>query len=281
VAIGLAHVRQVAAHPTDLTAQRAQFSAVRADASDCFVCHKRYLPPPSGLHRRRAQSPPLSFVPDRPISMPFRRLKDYELANLPDEDLIAYAVAARDAGDVDAMRDALAILVFRRYDDLVRRAKLKVPAGEAEDIAAQTIDEAILVKFRGTSVGEFMKIVGQILRRRIADFLEKRKRTIQAGPLPEENTDDEDVHGRTAGITPDSTGAVEVEDLIERLMANLSPPHRRVVELYVFDALSAEDAADQLNADFPDLDTTMSVDNVHKIASRFRKDLRKALEDSD
>lgn len=213
--------------------------------------------------------------------MPFRRLKDYELANLPDEDLIAYAVAARDAGDVDAMRDALAILVFRRYDDLVRRAKLKVPAGEAEDIAAQTIDEAILVKFRGTSVGEFMKIVGQILRRRIADFLEKRKRTIQAGPLPEENTDDEDVHGRTAGITPDSTGAVEVEDLIERLMANLSPPHRRVVELYVFDALSAEDAADQLNADFPDLDTTMSVDNVHKIASRFRKDLRKALEDSD
>jgi len=119
--------------------------------------------------------------------MPFRRLKDYELDPLPDEELIAYAVAAREAGDSDAMKEALAILVFRRFDDLVRRARLKVPADHAEDIASQTIADAVVTKFKGESVGEFMKLVGPILSRRVADFHDKRSRSVDTSPLPEKN----------------------------------------------------------------------------------------------
>jgi len=52
------------------------------------------------------------------------------------------------------------------------------------------------------------------------------------------------------------------------------------VELYVLDGWAAEEAAAKVNEEFSDLNPPMSVDNVHKIASRFRKELRKALEES-
>ena len=213
--------------------------------------------------------------------MPFRRLKDYELAPLSDEELIEYAVAAREDGDPDAMRDALAILVFRRFDDLVRRARMKVPAEDAEDVASQAISDAVVAKFKGESVGEFMKLVGTILARRVADFHDKRSRTVDTSPLPEENEGDEDVHGSAAGVSPDETSGVDAQDIVDSQVAALSPSHRRVVELYVLDGWAAEEAAAKVNEEFTDLDPPMSVDNVHKIASRFRKELRQALEESD
>ena len=212
--------------------------------------------------------------------MPFRRRKDYELGPLEDEELLAYAVAARDAGETDAMQEALAILVFRRYDNLVRRAGLKVPKADAEDIASKTIADAIVARFQGTSEGEFWKLVSTILARRIADFLEKRKRSLDEAPLPEEHADDEDIHGGPAAVTQDPTTALGAQDVIDRRLDALSDVHRRVVELSVFEDLEAKDVAERVNEEHPGLNPPMSVDNVHQITSRFRKDLRDDLEAS-
>lgn len=212
--------------------------------------------------------------------MPFRRLKDYDLNRLPDEELVAYAVAAREAGEPDAMKEALAILVFRRFDDLVRRARLKVPAADAEDVASKTIGDAIIARFKGVSVGEFMVMVNRILSRRVADFHKKRERTIKAGPLLEEHEGDEGVHGQPGAGVADDTELLDTQDVIDRVKAALSDVHRRVVELNVSEGYTADEVAAKVNAEHAELNPPMSVDNVHKIASRFRKDLRRALEDS-
>jgi len=211
--------------------------------------------------------------------MEFRRR--YDLGDLSDEELIAYAVAAREASDIDAMREGLGVLNFRRFDDLVRRALIKIPPKDAEDVASQTMNEAVLSRFQGTSVGEFMNLVNRILQRRIADYYGKKERTLDQVPLPEENTEDDEVHGSTAAISPDETTGIGAQDVIDRQFETLSDEHRLVIERYILEDLAAEDAAAKVNEEFADLDPPMSVDNVHKIASRFRKDLRKALEESD
>jgi DNA-directed RNA polymerase specialized sigma24 family protein len=210
--------------------------------------------------------------------MPFRRLKDYELSALSDEDLLAYAVAARAAGEADAMGEALAILVFRRYDDLVRRARLKVPPADAEDVAAKTFSDAALSAFQGHSEGEFWKLLSTVLARRVADYYTKREASPETTALPEEHADDEEIHGGPAAVTQDPTTAIPAQDVIDRELAKLSDTHRRVVEVFVLEGCDAAETVARVNAEYPNLAPPMSVDNVHQIASRFRKDLRRALE---
>ncbi len=212
--------------------------------------------------------------------MPFERRSKNELDRLDDEGLIAYAVAAREAAELEAMADALAVLAYRRFGDLVRRALLKLPRADAEDVAAQAMSQAVLAEFEGRSVGEFVKLVHTILSRRIADYHEKAKRSLDTTQLPEEHRDDEgEGHRRDVAVSPDEVGEVDTRSVVDQLLKDLSPQHRRTVELYVLDDLSAENAANQVNEEFPDSNPQMSVDNVHKIASRFRKHLRGLLDD--
>jgi RNA polymerase sigma factor (sigma-70 family) len=212
--------------------------------------------------------------------MPFSKRPRPDFDRLSDEELVAYAVAARDAGEFEAMREALAALVMRYEKDVVARARKKLPEAEAEDIAMKAIGQAIFARFDGSSKGEFLAIVYRILARRIADYYEKQERSLDTEKLPDEHHgEDNETWGPDAATTEDETGRAEVQDLIDRCLEKLSAPHVRTVELYVFDGYSAEETADQVNTEFPDLNPEMTADNVHKIASRFRKDLRKALED--
>lgn len=212
--------------------------------------------------------------------MTFKRRLPGELDNLDDEGLIAYAVGARDAEELEAMKDALAVVANRRLRDLIRRALIKVPAEDAEDVAMQAMSDAVLARFDGTSVGEFVSLTHTILSRRIADYHDKAERSVDTTELPEEHRDDDEEgrHRRDAAISPPEVGAVDVQDVIDRALARLSAQHRRTVELYVLEDLSGEATADQVNQEFPDSNPKMSVDNVQKIASRFRKHLRKRLE---
>lgn len=214
--------------------------------------------------------------------MPFERRLHTELDRLDDEGLIAYAVAAREANDPEAMGDALAVVGNRRQRDLIRRALMKVPEADAEDVAMQALGDALLARFEGTSVGEFVNLVHTVLSRRIADYHDKVDRSVDTTELPEEHRDDEDEsrHRRDAGVSQAEVGRVDAQDVVDQALAGLSAQHRRTAELYVFDDLSAQDAADQVNQEFPDSNPQMSVDNVHKIASRFRKHLRKLLDDT-
>jgi DNA-directed RNA polymerase specialized sigma24 family protein len=210
--------------------------------------------------------------------MDFKRRPTHELDRLSDEELIAYVVAAREAGDGQAIKDGLGVLAHRRIPDLKRRAAIKVPFQDAEDLAMQALGEAVLARFEGSSVGEFMSLVHTILSRRIADHYEKRERTLDTVPLPEEHSGDEEIHHREAAITPDPSGAVGLSDLVERILDGRSDEHQRVIELYVLEDLSAEDTAAQVNEQYPAANPKMSVANVHQIASRFREELRQGLE---
>jgi DNA-directed RNA polymerase specialized sigma24 family protein len=68
-------------------------------------------------------------------------------------------------------------------------------------------------------------------------------------------------------------GLAETQDAVERVLAGLSDAHRRVVELVLFEARTASQAAREVPG--------MREDNVHQIVSRFRRALRRALQDGD
>ena len=91
-----------------------------------------------------------------------------------------------------------------------------------------------------------------ITQRRIADF--HRRRAATTVPI-----DDLTV------IAP-ADDEVELNDLIERLLARLNAEHRRVVELVVLQGRGAAEI------------DGVSVANVHQITSRFRRALREELD---
>ena len=212
-------------------------------------------------------------------AMTFKERPDHELDRLPDEELIAYVVAAREAGRPDAARRGLAIFAWRRHPDLVRRAQLKVKSREdAEDLAMQAIEGVLRSAFEGTSPGEAVKLMHRILDRRIADFYRDRERKPPPGDLPEERPDEERKEP-DAAVSKDDKDEVWVSDLIEREYEKLSPHHRMVVDLAVFGGHSSEETADLVNQEFPNLDTPMTAQNVDQIKSRFRKVMRGELDD--
>jgi len=200
------------------------------------------------------------------------------LSKLTDEDLLAYIAAARARGEGDHLQRGLAVIVFRYFDDIVRRCRIKVPPQDAEDVASEAMTSAIRSSLEGQTVGEFRAWLNKIVARRIADY--HRKQRVDTAPLPEEHAESDEIWGQ-AGITDDETGVVEVEDAIARILDKLSDAHRRVVEFFVLEVASAEETAEQVNDEFPDLNPPMSIDNVSQIARRFRKQLRDELGGAD
>lgn len=199
--------------------------------------------------------------------MPFRPRTQSELDALTDEALIAYVLDARDAGDADSAKSALRVLVWGHWGRVKAKVGLKVPRADVEDVAAEAITSALTAAFDGQSVGEFTSWLNTIVQRRVADY----HRRIQRG-LREVSVDDE----RGDEALPweaDGSGYVEVRVILQDLMDALEPAHREVVRLYVFDDLAAGEVEERL--------PNMTVDNIHQIASRFRRQLRERLEAGD
>jgi RNA polymerase sigma factor (sigma-70 family) len=188
----------------------------------------------------------------------FRPLDEAALQRLDDDALIEYMREARTNGHPSAGH-ALAILVYGRWRNVERRMRMKIPAAHVEDLTGDVIADAITSAFEGTSVGEFVSWLNRITQRAIADFYRRGPGRIK--------TADEAVPEPVTG--PD-TGEVELRDAIERVMADLRPDHQKVVDLVVFDGLSAAEAAQAVPG--------MTEANVHQITSRFRKALRGELE---
>ena len=208
----------------------------------------------------------------------FRPRSQNELEQLDDDSLIGYIVAARGAGELDAAKAGLAVLVFRRYPNVERRCRLKIPPRDAEDVAMNAIESAIKAAFAGTSVGEFVNWLNRIVSRRIADYHKPDRPDTQ--PLPEENPEDEGIWGES-GKTGDPTGAVDVQSVVDQAYAELGDSHKLVVDLYVFEDRAGQEAADAVNEALPQLNPPMSDQNVQKVASRFRKQVRRLLEEAD
>lgn len=176
------------------------------------------------------------------------------LQRLDDDALIEYMRKARAAGHPSAAL-GLAILVYGRWQNVERRVRMKIPAADVEDLTGDVIADAVASAFEGRSVGEFVSWLNTIAQRAIADFYRRGPGRMKPADGPPSDP-----------VVPAETGAIEVRDALERVMATLRPEHRQVVDVVVFEDRPAADAARQHDG--------MTEANVYQIVSRFRRALR-------
>ena len=227
--------------------------------------------------------PDLTAICSAPAMAPFRRLNDAQLDQLGDEELIAHALAARDAGDSAQMELALKIFVWKQ-EAIVRG----FVAGRLDKQGDVVIDQvaglafvdavAAIAGFRGETPPEARGLMIRIARRRIADF--HRKGRVDTVALEWEGADGELkslVPGRLA-----EQGALDAWSLIEQALAERNELHRRVIELFFFDDLSGKQIVEQVNRhEMREGDDPLTEDNVNQIASRFRKRVKELLEEAE
>jgi RNA polymerase sigma factor (sigma-70 family) len=199
----------------------------------------------------------------------FRELPEHELSALGDEQLIAYLRAARAAGRHDAMKPAVAVLVFGYHANLVNRARLKLPEADIEDVVSEAIASAIASAFDGTSVGEFRSWLHTILSRRIADYHEARSRRPKTAPLPGE---DEETWGHEPRVAPEGDALFARTCILHALDELRDQRHRRVIDLYVLGPHAAGETAALMG-------DGMTEANVHQISSRFERRVKELLEE--
>jgi len=204
-------------------------------------------------------------------------LSQTELDQLDSDALIAYIRDADQAGRRDEAQRALGVLCFRHYDNVKRRVSIRVPWADVEDVAQEVMASSIKSAFDGTAVGQFVNWLNRIVDRRVADYHRRKESRPTEVALPEEHEQAEDIWGEAAVVGPEEP-TIDVERKIDAALPE-SKVHRRVIDIYVFDDQDARTTADRINQEFPDLDPSMSVDNVQQIASRFRKNLRGMLDE--
>jgi RNA polymerase sigma factor (sigma-70 family) len=200
----------------------------------------------------------------------FRELPEHELSALGDDEVIAYMCDAREAGRPEAMKLAVAVLVYGYWDILVGRARLKLNGADAEDVAAEAVSSAIASAFDGKSVGEFRSWMHTILSRRIADYYEARKRQLPTEKLVSEG--DEEYSGKDPAVEPEGD-AFFARECLRQAYEELEERHREVIDLYVLGPHTASEAAALVDG--------MTEANVHQIASRFQRRVKELLEGGD
>lgn len=203
----------------------------------------------------------------------FEELPEHRLQALTDEQLIAYMRGAREAGRHDAMKPAIGVLAYGYWDNLVNRARLKLPESEVEQVAGEALESAIVSAFDGSSVGEFRAWLNTILARRIADYWQKRERSVPTERLVSEHQGSEEVWGEepSEGFAGD---ALHAQECVRRALDELPGAHLRVVRLYVFGPHAAAETA-VLAGD------GMTEANVHQISSRFQRRVKELLDEVD
>lgn len=207
----------------------------------------------------------------------FRRLNDSEIGRLSDEALVDHIVAARAAGDLEAEKQAVGHLAYgfeRTILTWVRMGMGSASREDIEDIVVEVQLSAIRSSFEGKVIGEFGAFLKRIAQRRVADFFRQRGRQLRTDPLPEDNQGDESVWGG-APYDEDFTASAELQDVIDRVLSTRSEQQQEVIRLYGpnvagFLDLPADEVAARIEG--------MSTDNVHKIWSRFKQDVRRELD---
>jgi RNA polymerase sigma factor (sigma-70 family) len=205
----------------------------------------------------------------------FEELPERQLGVLSDEQLVDYLRRAREAGRHDAMKPAVAVLVYGYWDNLVNRARLKLRSeADAEEVAAEAIASAIASAFDGKSVGEFRSWLHTILSRRIADWWEAKEQKLDKTRLPSEHQGDEEVWGREPSVDFEGEALFARQCIRQALGEIADPRHRRVIDLYLLAPNSAAETAAVVGVG-------MTEANVHQISSRFQRRVRELLEGGD
>ena len=171
------------------------------------------------------------------------------------------------------MKPAIAMLAYGYWDILVNRARLKLPESDAEQVAGEALESAIVSAFAGTSVGEFRSWLHTILSRRIADYWQKRERTIPTQKLASEHQGSDEVWGEEPSVGFEGE-ALHAQECVRQALGELPEAHLEVVQLYVLGPHSATETATIAGDE-------MTEANVHQISSRFQKRVRELLDEGD
>jgi RNA polymerase sigma factor (sigma-70 family) len=202
----------------------------------------------------------------------FQELPEHQLTTLTDDQIVDYLRRAREASRHEAMRPAIGVLVYGYWGSLVNRARLKLPSlADAEEVAGEAVASAIASAFDGKSVGEFRSWLHTILSRRIADYLESRKRRPRTTQLPSEHAGDEDVWGAEPAVDFEGEALAARECLRHAYEELENARHRRVIDLYVLGPHAAAETAELVGNE-------MTEANVHQIASRFHRRVTELLQ---
>lgn len=211
----------------------------------------------------------------------FRQLDESKLVELDDAELIEYVLGARAAGSEEQAEVALKIFAFG-MEDAIRafvRSKLdSQPDTLIEEVAERALEDAIrsIANLRGNTPEEARGLVFKIARRRIADF--HRTRRLKTTSIDDHGRLESPPHQEHLRIE-DQSGSVGTVLLLDQVLEELRSDHRAVVEMFVISGYSARETVELVRSRFDGrYNDSMSQQNVHQIASRFRKDLRARLE---
>ncbi|MFN8111825.1 MAG: sigma-70 family RNA polymerase sigma factor [Solirubrobacterales bacterium] len=207
----------------------------------------------------------------------FRQLGEMALDRLSDEDLVAYVVAAREAGRPDAGKRASDMLAFRIQPLVEARVAAKVGREAAEDVVMEVLTSFLQSAFDGKVILSVRAFVATIAKRRIADHYRRLERDPQQVPLPGSDGDDEDVWGREPGAE-DDTSSLFYMDVVDRLLAERSELHREIIRLYGPEAIDGEDMQGaEVVEELARRGEAVTVANVQQIWHRFKAELRDEL----
>jgi RNA polymerase sigma factor (sigma-70 family) len=195
---------------------------------------------------------------------------EHELARLKDEELIAYAVGARDAGQRDAFETAAKLFAGRRMGLVSYWVSQKTDPEEVDEITGKALVSIIngITGVTGSSPGEFVEWMRTVTRRRIADHYRAKEKLPGFTPL-DDQPKDEGQWTEKAG-EPDSTGGVDTALVVDAALNRLNEVKREVVEKRI-EGYSAKETAEMSR------DPDMTPVNVDQIFSRFKKALKKEL----
>jgi RNA polymerase sigma factor (sigma-70 family) len=206
----------------------------------------------------------------------FQPLPDHALARCDDQALLAYITAARGADIAHESTRGLWHLVDRHVDRVKARLRLRVPDHLLDDMTHDVLVDAIEAALAGRKIENLNAWLNRVIENTRAEFYRgKHYRQLQhdreAASLDRDDDAGKPAPAREEGVEGDY-GAAELRDLIVQLLGDRSDTHRAVIELYIFEDLTAKDVTAQ---------TGESENNIYKIAERFRTDLRELLEDAE
>lgn len=209
----------------------------------------------------------------------FERLPNHHLERLSDEALVEYVAAARAAGDRETAKDAMGILAYGWEDRIRAWVAAKVPTQDVDDVIVEAQASITNAGFDGKVIGQFGAFVRTITKRRIADYFRVAERH---GPTVQVEVGREHADETTHQVSEeDETGFVVLIALVEIVLAEQSPLHRKVIRLYGpdvagFQNLPAGEVKARIESDGSG--DTVSVDNVAKIWSRFRLEVAERID---
>lgn len=169
------------------------------------------------------------------------------------------------------MSEAVYVLVQGRLPLVQAMVARKTPPHVRDELVNNIFGDVFMAasrSFAGGHVGEFVNFVKTITQRRIADFVRDQKRQVKTDPIGGDG-DEESWGPEPVGPGGEPGPEVWVPEAVAKVMATRSETHRRVIEMRLRGARSKE-VIEEIDG--------MSVANVDKILSRFRRDMAEELD---